>query len=115
MVGEKWRNPDHYMTGLPSNDDQSLFVGHDQDINGYTYLQTKSRPTLPFLDQPTWVFTPEPDRPGWDGGKFRFGSAHTAGIYMAYCDGSVQLISFSVAPRFFALVGGRDDALPASE
>lgn len=47
MVGEKYKNPDHYLDGLDSYDDQSLFVGHDQDMNGYTYLQTKGQMTLP--------------------------------------------------------------------
>lgn len=116
MVGEKYRNPDHYLTGLASNDDQSLFVGHDQDMNGYTYLQTKARVTIPFIETTNWSFTPEQDRPGWTGGQpFRFGSAHPAGIHMVYCDGSVQLISYSVAPKVFGLIGGRNDDQPNSE
>jgi prepilin-type N-terminal cleavage/methylation domain-containing protein len=117
MVGEKWRNPDHYLTGLISNDDQSMYAGHDQDMNGYTYRQTRANTPnpIPFIDNKLWAFTPERDRPGWDGDKFRFGSAHTSGLYMAFCDGTVQWVDFNVEYQVFALMGGRDDAVVESE
>ena len=99
MVGEKYRNPDHYLDGLDGADDQGLFVGHDQDTIGYTYAA---------LD-----YLPAQDRPGWDGsggGQIsRFGSAHPSGFHMAFCDGSVQAIDYAVDRKVFALIGGRDD------
>jgi prepilin-type N-terminal cleavage/methylation domain-containing protein/prepilin-type processing-associated H-X9-DG protein len=116
MVGEKYRNPDHYLDGLDPADDQNLFLGHDRDVNGYTYTQQKASPAVPFIDNQQFSFTPEKDRPGWDGGKpYRFGSSHTSGINMAFCDGSVQSIDFAVDRLVFALKGGRNDELPQTE
>jgi type II secretory pathway pseudopilin PulG len=115
MVGEKYRNPDHHLTGLASNDDQSLFSGHDQDMNGYTNKSQKARLNIRYIDQPQNAFTPERDRPAWEGDKYRFGSAHPAGIHMAFCDASVQSISYDVDRKIFALMGGRDDDVPPSE
>jgi type II secretory pathway pseudopilin PulG len=115
VVGEKYRVPDHYLTGLASNDDQSLYAGHDQDNNGYTYLQPRvnANPPRPFIDHIQFAFGPEQDRPGWTGGQpFRFGSAHTSGLFMAFADASVRSVSYDVAPKVFALMGGRDDDTP---
>jgi hypothetical protein len=111
-VGEKYRNPDHHLTGLDSNDDQSLFAGHDRDMNGYTYLQPRGNvtPPKPFIDHIQFAFTPEQDRPGWSGGQpYRFGSAHSAGFFIAFCDGSVRMIEYDVAYNVFGMMGGRDD------
>jgi hypothetical protein len=115
MVGEKYKDSDHYLDGIRSNDDQSIFAGHDQDMNGYTNLSQKSRYNIRYIDQPQNAFTPEQDRPAWDGGKYRFGSAHSAGIYMAFCDASVQSIGYDVDRKIFALMGGRDDDVPPSQ
>ena len=115
MVGEKYRNPDHYFTGLPGNDDQSIFVGHDQDVNGYTNRRSATNGKVPFIDVPVMGLTPERDRPGWDGDKFRFGGTHPAGIHMAFCDGSVQSIAYAVDRKVFALYGGREDGVPEGE
>jgi len=115
MVGEKNRNPDHYLTGLASNDDQSIFVGHDRDMNGYTNLRSATNNKVPFVDVPVNGLTPEPDRPGYDGRKYAFGSAHPAGMFMAFCDGSVQSISYDVNRKVFALMGGREDGVPEGE
>jgi prepilin-type N-terminal cleavage/methylation domain-containing protein/prepilin-type processing-associated H-X9-DG protein len=113
MVGEKYRNPDHYLDGLDGADDQGLFVGHDQDTIGYTYAQKKSKKGLPYIDNTAWDYLPGQDRPGWDGsggGQIsRFGSAHPSGFHMAYCDGSVQSINYEIDRKVFALIGGRDD------
>ncbi len=114
MVGEKYKNPDHYLDGLSPYDDQSLFVGHDQDMNGYTYQQSRGR-TKPFVDNVFHAFAPFQDRPGLDPGKYRFGSAHVSAIHMAFCDGSVRAIGYDIDYRIFALLGGRDDNLPVSE
>jgi prepilin-type N-terminal cleavage/methylation domain-containing protein len=116
MVGEKFKNPDHYLDGLDSYDDQSLFVGHDRDMNGYTYLQRRARASQPFVDHPQFEFLPRQDRPGLsDNQPYRFGSAHPAGIHMVFCDGSVRSISYDVERKVFALMGGRNDEVPSGE
>jgi len=117
MVGEKYKNPDNYLDGLASNDDQSLFVGHDQDMNGYTYAQKKGLASQPFADSVLFEYQPQQDRPGYDGGTShtRFGSAHSAGLNLVFCDGSVRLMSFDVERKVFALIGGRNDEIPAED
>ncbi len=114
MVGEKYRNPDHYLDGLDSSDDQSMYVGHDRDMNGYTYKQTKVKRTIPFVDNPPWEMTPKQDQPGVSL-IYEFGSAHPSGIHMAFCDGSVRSIAYDVERKVFALIGGRNDEIPAGE
>ncbi len=41
-----------------------------------------------------------------------FGSAHPAGFHMAFCDGSVQKLSFAIDPVVHAYLGGRADGEP---
>jgi hypothetical protein len=75
-------------------------------------------PPRPFIDNVQFAFPPEQDRPGWPGGfPYRFGSAHSAGFFMAFCDGSVRSISYDIAYNVFGLMGGRDDefTVPQSE
>jgi prepilin-type N-terminal cleavage/methylation domain-containing protein len=114
MVGEKYRNPDHYLDGLDAADDQSLYVGHDRDMNGYTYFQPKGSKTIGYLDNVNWDAAPQQDRPGvsW---TYNFGSAHPAGFYMAFCDGSVRSVDYAIERKVFALMGGRDDDAPSEE
>lgn len=114
MVGEKCRNPDNYLNGLDSSDDQSVFVGHDRDMNGYTYRQSKGSKSIGYIDNVNWDSSPQQDRPGvsW---KYTFGSAHPSGFFMAYCDGSIQSIDYGIERKVFALMGGRDDNEPPTE
>ena len=52
MVGEKYRNPDRYLDGNDPADDQNIFVAHDRDVNGYTYLGITSaaKPDFKFIE-----------------------------------------------------------------
>jgi prepilin-type N-terminal cleavage/methylation domain-containing protein/prepilin-type processing-associated H-X9-DG protein len=88
LIGEKYLNPNSYTTGLDTADNENLYAGFDNDNSRCT-------------DQP-----PMRDRRGY-ADTFRFGSAHPAGLNMAYCDGSVQFILFSVDPQVFAQAGSR--------
>ena len=40
-----------------------------------------------------------------------FGSAHTNGIHMAFCDGSVQMIHYTIDPKAHRCLGNRQDGM----
>jgi prepilin-type N-terminal cleavage/methylation domain-containing protein/prepilin-type processing-associated H-X9-DG protein len=96
MVGEKYLNPERYEDGNDRADDQCIFTGHDRDNAGYT---GNGSILEPMLDSPN---------NGSDNG-YRFGSSHPGGFNMAYCDGSVQGISYDIDPDAWRWQGGRND------
>ncbi len=77
MIGEKYVDPDHYDTGISLGDDQGPYVCDERDSVRWSFL-------LPMQDQS-----------GYDG-TIEFGSAHSTGFNMVFCDGSVHCISFSI-------------------
>ena len=93
MVGERYLYPGCYHTGTCGCDDQGWNLGYDIDINGWT-----CRP-------------PRQDREGYDDSHI-FGSAHSAGWNVAFCDGSVHLMSFFIEPETHRRMGVRNDRLP---
>jgi prepilin-type processing-associated H-X9-DG protein len=95
LFGEKLLNPDHYNDGLSGNDDQSLYTGYDYDSIGLTGYDHR-------------IYQPQQDQPGaelW----YRFGSAHPSGLHMAFCDGSVQTISYDMDGLTYKKLGSRDE------
>jgi prepilin-type N-terminal cleavage/methylation domain-containing protein len=100
-VGERYLNPDHYKDGMDAADDQHILMGHDRDVNRYSASGERGEITLP----------PVQDRPGvaFD---FNWGSAHAAAFNMAFCDGAVHAISYSIDPEVHRRLGGRDDGMP---
>ena len=89
LAGEKYLNPNAYYNGSDPADNENLYVGFDNDISRST-------------DYP-----PQRDTVGY-GNTFIFGSAHTAGLNMLHCDGSVQFIVFGVDPAVFKRAGNRN-------
>ncbi len=89
MIGEKYLESRSYQTGLPRADNEHAFSGYNNDIYRTTY------------------FPPLHDRPGYDASTI-FGSAHTATLNVAYCDGSVHSISYSISTDVWSNLGNRD-------
>ncbi len=92
MLGEKYINPYNYTDGLDYADDETLYAGFNNDCY---------RDTNP-------VHPPLQDIPGYQN-SYCFGSVHATGCHMAFCDGSVRVISYSIAPEVHSYLGNRED------
>jgi prepilin-type N-terminal cleavage/methylation domain-containing protein len=96
MVGEKYLDPNQYLTGEDPGDNESMYVGFDNDL----YRTTSSPPMQ--------------DTPGvTDAIDLRFGSAHVDGLNMVRCDGSVQFVNYNVNPTVWQAEGNRISENPA--
>ncbi len=101
LVGEKYLDADAYQTGSDVGDNESAFAGDNEDLGrwtasaGYNGANTTYLP--PFQDVP--------------GGSYRwgFGSAHANGFQIAFCDGSVQMLSYTIDPEVHRCLGNRKD------
>ncbi|MFV2069849.1 MAG: DUF1559 domain-containing protein [Pirellulales bacterium] len=95
LVGEKYLDPSHYADGDGGGDDQTMYVGYDQNVNRWTsYEGSLNPPKMDHSDEPDWG---------------RFGSAHSGGCNMLFCDGSVHLIGYSVDGEVHRRLGNRHD------
>jgi prepilin-type N-terminal cleavage/methylation domain-containing protein/prepilin-type processing-associated H-X9-DG protein len=90
LAGERYVNPDHYYDGVDNGDNEAMYVGFDNDVYRVT------------------AEPPHQDTPGYHN-PLIFGSAHSAGVNMLYCDGSVRLSAYGVDPTVFLLAGQRAD------
>lgn len=93
LIGEKYLNPDDYTTGSDGADNENLYVGVDNDHYRFTHVSFGS---------------PRQDRPG-DMWYSIFGSAHSGGWQVVFCDGSVRTMSYSMELEIHASLGNRKD------
>lgn len=99
LVGEKYLNPYVYTgakTSTEGGDDDAVLSGRNHDNvrvagNG-----------------------PVADRAGWQNDHF-FGSAHTGSLHMAFCDGHIANISYSVDATSFQYLCNRADGKVITE
>jgi prepilin-type N-terminal cleavage/methylation domain-containing protein len=96
FCAEKYLNPSDYTTGADSGDDQSMFTGCQDDVVRWVGTGTDT------------AYTPMQDRAGVSNVNI-FGSAHSDGFHAALCDGSVHMISYSVALEIHRRLGNRRD------
>ena len=104
LIGERYCWPDHYYDGADYADDQGWLQGYDYDTDRWVQLGA--------LSDPNSFLPPMQDTPGYDDGR-RFGSAHANGFSMAFCDGSVQYVSYTIEGETHRRLGNREDSLPA--
>jgi prepilin-type N-terminal cleavage/methylation domain-containing protein/prepilin-type processing-associated H-X9-DG protein len=88
LLGEKYLNPDSYTNGTDAADNENLYAGADNDNSRCT------------------AGPPRRDMRGY-ADTLSFGSAHPAGLNMAFCDGSIQFLSFSIDPQVHFQAGSR--------
>jgi prepilin-type processing-associated H-X9-DG protein len=99
LIGEKYCDPDHYTDGMSDWDDQVWDLGMDWDVIRNTGSAT------------SWTdlnYVPQQDTPGLGTGLV-FGSAHPTGFHMAFCDGSVQFINYTIDYTTHQCLGNRMD------
>ncbi len=95
LLGEKYAVPDCYylnasVNGTDYGDNEFAMMGDNEDISRWTASIA-------------W-----PDTPGYFL-RCTFGSAHLNGFQMAFCDGSVQMMSFSLDAQTHRWLGNRKD------
>jgi len=90
LVGEKYINQSCYLTGEDAGDDESMYSGYSVDNCRFG------------------VNTPMADEAG-SSRLQRFGSAHTGGCQMAYCDGSVQHVAYTIDYKVHGSQANRRD------
>ncbi len=93
LLGEKYLEPDTYDTGTDTGDNEAALIGDDHDI-------TRWASESPCLDTPG-VYPNQ-----------CFGSAHSNGFNMAFCDGSVQTMSYSIDMETHRCLCNRSDGKP---
>jgi prepilin-type processing-associated H-X9-DG protein len=76
LVGEKYVSPDHYSDAQDLGDNENAYTGSDRDT-----LRTSAAPRR--------------DTAGIDQ-SYSFGGPHPAGFHMAFCDGSVRGMRYSI-------------------
>lgn len=89
LIGEKYMHPPDYDVGETPGNNETAYCGHALDI---------ARATRE---------VPRQDRVGLVSDDF-FGSAHAGSCYLAFCDGSVQAISYDIDRTVHCVSGVRD-------
>jgi prepilin-type processing-associated H-X9-DG protein len=109
LVGEKYLFPDAY-DGIPAvstspgftfGDNQGAFSGYEWDNHRVAYAPGSSTGTAA-------DFQPRQDRPQAEN-HAAFGSAHSGGLNMAMCDGSVQSLSYDIDSKVHQFMANRQD------
>jgi prepilin-type processing-associated H-X9-DG protein len=90
LLGEKYIDPDYYVTGEDPGDNAAALVGDSEDVARWTFLP------------------PLHDTEGY-AARWRFGSPHVGGFQIAFCDGSVRMVDFNIDPKVHHNLGNRQD------
>ncbi len=90
MLGEKYRNPIDYATGLDYGDDHTVFAADD-------------------FDRYCWADQPPLQNRSGVADFFRWGSAHADMFNVAMCDGSMHAINYNIDPTVHRQLGSRND------
>ena len=91
LIGEKALDSDHYFTGEDSADNETEFTGFDND----NYRSGQLPPVM--------------DSPIDSGNTCRFGSIHDYGFHVAFCDGRIKTIKYSIDPGVHKRLANRKD------
>jgi prepilin-type processing-associated H-X9-DG protein len=98
LVGEKFMEPDHYVDGKDIGDNEVMTTGFSED-NG----RMASPSCLPYRDEPS----NGPHLPS--NIDSLFGSAHSGGLNVVFCDGSVHLVDYEIDGRVWGNLASKSD------
>lgn len=112
LIGEKYLNPNNYITGNQQGgnyycaDNSGWDEGFDYDTNRWTGSDGPGigNPLPPMQDTRGYSDNGTCDR--------IFGSAHAAGFHMVFCDGAVRKMSYIIDPAIHQVLGNRMDGEP---
>jgi prepilin-type N-terminal cleavage/methylation domain-containing protein/prepilin-type processing-associated H-X9-DG protein len=109
LIGEKYMHVDRYVTGNDPGDNETWCTGYNNDNFRHAYIP-------PAQDSLNDTFrAPFPGDTSIYNGKHIFGSAHSAGLNMSYCDGHVDTVAYDIDPYLFRSLGNRLDGSIAGE
>jgi prepilin-type N-terminal cleavage/methylation domain-containing protein len=92
LIAEKYLNPNYYETGDDWADNDCIYEGNDWDTTRWCGVERD--------------YWPMQDTPG-NTNIYAFGSAHPSAFQAAFCDGSVQVIAYTIDPKVWASMGTR--------
>ncbi|NLF09319.1 MAG: DUF1559 domain-containing protein [Pirellulaceae bacterium] len=99
LIGEKYLNPDRYLTGDALDDNETMYTGDNADGSRWG----------------GYYFVPCQDQSGYDAGlngAGAFGSAHPNSFNMAFCDGSVRSINYTIDLETHFRLASKHDGKP---
>jgi prepilin-type N-terminal cleavage/methylation domain-containing protein/prepilin-type processing-associated H-X9-DG protein len=100
MIGEKFLHPSRWSSGDDAADNESMYVGYDNDH----YRSTNAIYFPPKRDVREYAGAPVSGN-----ALYSFGSAHPAGFNAVFCDGSVKLVSYTIDQDSYRRIGNRQD------
>jgi prepilin-type N-terminal cleavage/methylation domain-containing protein/prepilin-type processing-associated H-X9-DG protein len=108
LIGEKYICPDNYANGSDAADDQTAYMGLDND----TFRCSASSGSINGTPPGAYNYLPPlQDTPGVSLSE-QFGSAHSGSFNMSFCDGSVRPISYGIDQEMHRRLSNRADQLP---
>jgi prepilin-type N-terminal cleavage/methylation domain-containing protein/prepilin-type processing-associated H-X9-DG protein len=113
LVGEKYLNADRYLDGAGACDISYQFTGHSDtsirwSASYYDNSDCRDRMDASGGNFPVYPSPPLQDKPGYASNTV-FGSPHSSGFNMSFCDCSVQTIDFAIDHRVHYDLGNRHD------
>jgi prepilin-type N-terminal cleavage/methylation domain-containing protein len=106
FAGEKWLGSQMYYTSSQAGDDNSMLEGFDHDVVRWC------GPLHPLVkDTGTNCPSSGQCQPYDDS----FGSAHSAGVHFVFCDGRVQMLSYTIDTTVYQYLSQRSDGQVINE
>lgn len=117
MIGEKYMNAEHYLDGATGEDNRTCYAGYTTHSNRWCQKYCWDDPSNigTYTYTPDGLLHPHMDIGGRQGSNigltvlYIFGSAHSNGFNMAFCDGAVRTIGYQINIDIHQRLGSRND------